>query len=155
MLFRGRLSQVTALVGAAFFTASAAAAGEPASDSLALDVGGNRSLHVSLQDGQLEVREVGGFGPNQGHVFRSQTLTPARDRLEELWATVEKLGVWKWAAVYRSNKSSAMDGVNWSLKLAHDGHSLTAAGYNAFPERWSEFVAAVQTLAAEPAPSSH
>ena len=101
--------------------------------------------------GKLEVREVGGFGPNHGHVFRSQALTPTPAQWAELWAAVERLGVWKWKAVYRSERSAQMDGVKWSLQLAHDGHSLTAGGYNAFPDKWAELVAAVQRLAADPA----
>jgi hypothetical protein len=124
------------------------AATDGASDVLALDVGGD---HVLLRNGRIEIRDIGGFGPNQGQVLRSQTLTPTPAQWTELWATLEKLGVWEWQTVYRSKRSSEMDGVRWSLKLAHAGRSLTAGGYNAFPDAWPAFQAALQKLTAHPA----
>jgi len=119
-------------------------------EQLELDVGGNRSLHVVLRHRQLEVREVGGFGPHQGEVFRSDTLSPSVKQWTEFWREMDKLGVWEWETTLRSAKSAQTDGVAWSLKLAHDGQRVESRGYNAYPDTWPAFLLAIERLTSPP-----
>jgi hypothetical protein len=119
-------------------------------DALELQIGGNRGLHVWWKDGQLHVKEVGGFGPDQGHVFRDEAISPNPAAWTRFWNALDRVDVWRWEPVYRSEHSAQTDGVGWNLNLAYLGRQQRAGGYNAFPDRWGDFLTAVNELTAKP-----
>ena len=142
-----RRARATALLALAALIGGASPADKAVPETFRLEVGGRR---VAWHDGKLEVREIGGFGPKQGQVLASETLVPTPAQWAEFWKALEECGVWNWKPDYRDPRSARMDGVRWSLEIAHAGRGMTSNGYNAFPERWSDFESAVWKLTANP-----
>ena len=57
-------------------------------------------------------------------------VSPSPEAWTKFWQALEAAGVWQWNKSY---EGFALDGTSWSLKLKHQGKTITAKGTNAYP----------------------
>jgi hypothetical protein len=58
-------------------------------------------------------------------------LIPSPEAWERFWRAVEIATVWQWENRYEN--LDILDGTQWSLKLKHQGRTLSCYGSNAYP----------------------
>ena len=108
--------------------------------------GGNVVTQIVWSDGVLNLRSLGGFGPQQGKVFEDRRVVPTANAWKALDAELRTLGVWSWPPVI-DPKNTSMDGVAWTFTVTTSARSFSSTGYNVFPEHYREVVAALKKLA--------
>jgi len=102
---------------------------------------------VKWKGDKLEVgKRVADMKGKGGFDEKVEQLKPSPEAWERFWARVDSLGIWEWKPDYSSSRSSMPDGDSWNLNLKHGKKQVKSKGYNAVPERYSDFRAAAYNL---------
>lgn len=77
------------------------------------------------------------------HSERESEHRPTAEDWRLFWEVVDALDAWRWPPEHRG---AALDGVEWSLRLARGAARLTSSGHNAQPPGFDTLVATVNRL---------
>jgi hypothetical protein len=92
------------------------------------------------------VKRVADMKGKGAFVETVEQLSPAAEAWRRFWARIDALGVWQWKSDYSNPKRDLPDGDSWALTLRWGARQLKSKGYNAVPDGYSEFRAAVYKL---------
>jgi hypothetical protein len=118
----------------------------PPPTQLKFSEGGTVSTQIVWRDGVLNLRSVGGFGPQQGKILSDRRVIPTANAWKVLDAELRSLGVWSWPPVVDTANQST-DGVAWTFAVTTAARSFSSSGYNVYPAHYREVMAALQKLA--------
>jgi hypothetical protein len=92
------------------------------------------------------VKRVADMSGKGSFVETIEKLSPTPEEWKRFWERMNALGVWQWESDYHNPKRDRPDGESWALNLRCGSRQVKSTGYNAVPDAYGEFRAAVYKL---------
>jgi hypothetical protein len=108
-----------------------------------LDLGiGSASGHRVCWDGEALVWQRTSAA---GDVLEEARLQPDEEAWRTFWRALDELDVWGWEPYYEPEHPTC-GGTQWAAWIEHGGRTLKASGRDAWPPRFSDYLAVVRKL---------